>query len=138
MAKPPKTLTAAERADALVKSQQLLKWARGSFIVLLVWLAETSLYLAPAGLSPLTYAVAITFFTLPLLVFTPWLWKGHARAWVWLGYVLLFYIVHASIELFAPGTRGLLAWGNLALVISTFVLGARYVKFKRASADGAL
>lgn len=138
MSKNTRKASASERAEALMKSQRELKLALCSYVLTLLWAAGSTLYQAPPGLSSLTYAVAITFFSAPLLVFAPWLWKGNARSWVWFGYVLLFYLVHAAVGLFAPGLAAWLAAGSLALVISTFVLGARFVKFKRAANDGEL
>ncbi|REH37752.1 putative membrane protein [Paraperlucidibaca baekdonensis] len=133
---PDLLLSATERATQAELAARRLNWCRGLYLALLIWIPLSGALTAPSGLSPLTMAIGFTLFTLPLLMFIGALRHGRPRSWVWLGFVLLFYAVYASLRIFTPGLGGQLALVELALVLSLFSLSLRYVKAKRASQGG--
>lgn len=133
---PDLRLNAAERAAMATLAARRLNWCRALYVLLLIWLPLSGAITAPSGLSPLTLAIGFTLFTAPLLCFVGALRHGRPRSWVWLGFVLLFYAVYASLRVFAPGLQGQLALVELALVLALFSISLRYVKAKRASQGG--
>lgn len=133
---PDLLLSTSERAAMAEVAARRLNWCRTLYILLLIWLPLSGAMTAPSGLTPLALAIGFTLFTAPLLFFAGALRHGRPRSWVWLGFVLLFYAVYASVRVFAPGLQGQLAMIELALVLALFSISLRYVKAKRASQGG--
>ena len=66
---------------------------------------------------------------LPLLAFTPFLWRNDKRAWAWLSFVLCVYFLEPVVDLFAgqhPGLNGLLIANIIALFSAAMVFIRRY------------
>lgn len=133
---PDLLLSASERAAMADVAARRLNWCRGLYVLLLIWIPLSGALNAPSNVSALTVALVYTAITIPLLFFIGTMRSGDARKMVWLGFVLLFYAIFASIDTFRPGLDGHMALAKLAIEMSLFAMSLRYVKAKRASQGG--
>lgn len=133
---PDLLLSASERAAMADVAARRLNWCRGLYVLLLTWIPLSGALNAPSNVSALTVALVYTAITIPLLFFIGTMRSGDAKKMVWLGFVLLFYAIFASIDIFRPGLDGKMAMAKLAIEMSLFVISLRYVKAKRASQGG--
>lgn len=133
---PDLLLSASERAAMADVAARRLKWCRGLYVLLLIWIPLSGAFNAPSNVSALTVALVYTAATIPLLFFIGTMRSGDAKKMVWLGFVLLFYAIFASVDTFRPGLDGQMALAKLAIEMSLFAMSLRYVKAKRASQGG--
>jgi len=66
---------------------------------------------------------------LPLLIFSPGLFRRAPRSIIWLCFVSLMYFIGGVENLFAM-PQSILAWAGMVCVVSVFVAGMLYVRWQ--------
>ncbi|WP_111496685.1 MULTISPECIES: DUF2069 domain-containing protein [Marinobacter] len=96
-------------------SRHVCQWL---FAALLVMLVATTFYPAPDPAISLPLILSVKL--LPLVFFTPAVWRGHNRGLIWLAFVLIFYFTQ-----FVVGSW--LSQGALAPVLGATLTLALFV-----------
>lgn len=105
--------------------RQRTRWA---LITLLLVLVIDTLFGAPARIALPAMAIVASLKLLPLLPFLFWLPRGSAMAFIWLGIVLLGYLLLAGLSLATPGQRW---WGVLELLTVGSVLTCIFMTLRK-------
>lgn len=105
--------------------RQRTRWA---LIALLFILVIGTLFGAPARISLPAMTIVASLKLLPLLPFLFWLPRGSAMAFIWLGIVLLGYLLLAGLSLVTPGQQW---WGALELLAVGSVLACIFMTLRK-------
>jgi uncharacterized membrane protein len=76
------------------------------FGLLLSLIVSESILFSPPALSPAAVFTLALLKILPLLAFTPWLWRHDSASPMGLALVLLVYLCLAAVSAFLPGMAG--------------------------------
>lgn len=109
--------------------QQRTRWSLAALVLVLV---IGTLLDAPARISLAPVAIMAGLKLLPLLPFLFWLPRGSAMAFIWLGIVLLGYLLMAGLSLATPGQQW---WGALELLAVGTVLACIFQSLRKPRAS---
>lgn len=109
--------------------RQRTRWTLATLLLVLVM---GTLLNAPARISLAPMTIMASLKLLPLLPFLFWLPRGSAMAFIWLGIVLLGYLLMAGLSLVTPGQQW---WGAVELLAVGAVLTCIFLSLRKPRAS---